>query len=50
MTRPLTVFLQLTGLIIIVVGISSDINFGTVVIGLGLMIIGGVGHRRRNKR
>ena len=50
MTRPLTVFLQFTGLIIICVGIGSDMDFGTISVGLGLVIIGGIGHRRRNKR
>ena len=50
MTRPLTVFLQLVGVIIFVVGVASNINIALIVIGLSLLIIGGIGHRSRAKK
>jgi len=48
MSKPLILFLQLTGLIVLLYGAGTE-SAAKIVIGIILVIIGGIGYRERIK-
>jgi hypothetical protein len=50
MTKPLTIFLELFGLIFFLVGFADPVgNVAFLVLGIGMFITGAIGTRNRKK-